>query len=227
MDAFNDAVREVQAQTHSWTTSEGRYLLILDYDGTLTPIVHDPKDAILSKEQHAVLESLASHPLVQIWIVSGRDKGFLSSQFQSPKIALVAEHGAFWRKEGQHTWVDITAQLDFSWVPEVQRAFDGLCTTVPGTRVESKAAAIVWHWRANQHEGSIMAPAVQSLLQARASRQGWKVKATTGKCIVEVRPETITKGGVVRQILQQDSDFNHLPKHIFCAGDDATDEGDQ
>ena len=227
MEANGDYHVQKRIFSDTWRSHPGRFLLILDYDGTLTPIVQDPRDAILSKEEHSILESLASDPLVSVWIVSGRDRAFLSEQFRSNKVGLVAEHGAFRRQPGYDRWIGATIELDFAWVSEVQDVFKALSHMVPGTRIESKAAAVVWHWRGNQDEGALMAPAVQALLQGRASRLGWKVKATSGKCVVEVRPESITKGGVVRQLLEENTSNGHLPKHILCAGDDATDEGKQ
>ena len=46
--------------------------ILLDYDGTLTPIVKHPSLAILSKETKDILERLASRPDVFIAIISGR-----------------------------------------------------------------------------------------------------------------------------------------------------------
>src|SRR5690606_39703987 len=47
-------------------------LLILDYDGTLSPIVPDPDKAVLSAQMKDVLVSLAK--LVSVAVISGRDR---------------------------------------------------------------------------------------------------------------------------------------------------------
>ena len=47
-------------------------LLILDYDGTLSPIVSDPKKAVLSKEMKDALIQLAE--IIPVAVISGRDR---------------------------------------------------------------------------------------------------------------------------------------------------------
>ena len=42
-----------------WVAGDGRLLLMTDYDGTLTPIVDDPADAILADETREQLLRIA------------------------------------------------------------------------------------------------------------------------------------------------------------------------
>ena len=46
--------------------------LLLDYDGTLTPIVTDPATANLSPAMQQILTALVHHPRYQVAMVSGR-----------------------------------------------------------------------------------------------------------------------------------------------------------
>ena len=47
-------------------------MVFLDYDGTLTPIVRRPEDALLTDDMRARVRALAAH--VPVAIVSGRDR---------------------------------------------------------------------------------------------------------------------------------------------------------
>lgn len=46
--------------------------LMLDYDGTLTPIVENPKDARITAAKLDLLKQLAQNPHISLAIVSGR-----------------------------------------------------------------------------------------------------------------------------------------------------------
>ena len=50
---------------------EGTPAIFLDYDGTLTPIVQDPADAILPDKTREMIKRLAEHWMVAV--ISGRD----------------------------------------------------------------------------------------------------------------------------------------------------------
>ncbi|MBU4399118.1 MAG: trehalose-phosphatase, partial [Planctomycetes bacterium] len=50
----------------------GALVLLLDYDGTLTPIVARPELAILASDTRRLLAQLAALPRVHVGVVSGR-----------------------------------------------------------------------------------------------------------------------------------------------------------
>ena len=202
-------------------------LLIFDYDGTLTPIIDNPAKAILPAERISKLNGLASHPKNTVWIVSGRNQFFLAAIFDScPQIGLAAEHGAFVRQPGKTQWVNLAQNADMAWRKPVKKVFKGLCEIMPESRIEEKKAAIVWHYRANQADGNVMAPACRQLLEQRVQRFGWPARVTAGKCVVEVRPDTINKGYVVNEAVEKlRAEEDCYPLFVFCVGDDKTDEG--
>ncbi|XP_050440307.1 uncharacterized protein LOC126845601 isoform X2 [Adelges cooleyi] len=57
--------------------NQSKIVLLLDYDGTLTPIVARPELAIIPDETKNVLQTLAGMPNVHIAIISGRGLGDL------------------------------------------------------------------------------------------------------------------------------------------------------
>src|SRR5690606_4492296 len=71
---------------------EGRPLLVcLDYDGTLTPIVEDPDDALLDAKIKDLLAELSSRTAVAI--ISGRDRNKVEKLVSIPGIFYAGSHG--------------------------------------------------------------------------------------------------------------------------------------
>ncbi|KAL9635432.1 MAG: hypothetical protein Q9164_003459 [Protoblastenia rupestris] len=216
-----------RADTMKAYKAANKRLLIFDYDGTLTPIIENPSEAFLPIVDTHALHALAKHPKNSVWIVSGRNQGFLTSQADfGHDIGLTAEHGAFVRQPGSHQWANLAKDIDMTWKKPVRKVYKGLCEAIPESWVEEKKAAMVWHYRANQEDGEAMAPGCRQLLEQRAQRSAWAVRVTAGKCIVEVRPDMINKGCIVNELLDKfKRTEGHFPEFVLCVGDDDTDEG--
>jgi len=87
-----------------------------------------PSDAALQ-----ALERLSEDPKNLIYIISGRDSGFLEQHLgHLKKIGFSAEHGSFIREPGSDKWTNLTESLDMSWMPEVEELFE-YYTEVSGT----------------------------------------------------------------------------------------------
>jgi trehalose 6-phosphate synthase/phosphatase len=52
-------------------------LWMLDYDGTLTPIVEEPHAAVPTERLRNTLKALVNDERNHVWIISGRDQEFL------------------------------------------------------------------------------------------------------------------------------------------------------
>src|SRR4029450_3453680 len=68
-----------------------RLAVFLDYDGTLTPIVERPEDALLPAETRAAIERLAA--LAPVAIVSGRDLADVRRLMGIEGITYAGSHG--------------------------------------------------------------------------------------------------------------------------------------
>ena len=66
-------------------------ILFLDYDGTLTPIVSDPEEAILSDEMKKLIKEIADY--ISVVIISGRDRENVSSKVGLPELIYAGSHG--------------------------------------------------------------------------------------------------------------------------------------
>ncbi|KAI8374198.1 glycosyltransferase family 20-domain-containing protein [Radiomyces spectabilis] len=202
--------------------SSKKRLIFFDYDGTLTPIVSVPSDAVPSPEMLKSLQALCDDPRNEVWVVSGRDQDCLDNWLGSAvnRLGLSAEHGCFLKPAGAKEWTNILDDVDMSWQQGVTEIFDYYTERTQGSFVEHKKSSITWHYRmADAEYGAFQAKECQNHLE-NAVVSKLPVEILVGKKNLEVRPLSINKGEIVKRILSQrpDTDF------VLCAGDDKTDE---
>ncbi|KZV61342.1 glycosyltransferase family 20 protein [Peniophora sp. CONT] len=201
--------------------SAKKRLFMLDYDGTLTPIVRTPEMAVPSDDTLKALELLTADPRNLVYIISGRDSAFLMQHlghFQG--LGMSAEHGGFMREPGSETWKNFTETLDMSWMAEVLEIFKYYTERTTGSHVEIKKSSITWHYRSADPEwGQFQCRQCQDLLENNVAHKR-PIEVMVGKKNLEVRPIAINKGEIVKRLMYLNPDV----EFVFCAGDDKTDE---
>ncbi|HSX35073.1 MAG TPA: bifunctional alpha,alpha-trehalose-phosphate synthase (UDP-forming)/trehalose-phosphatase [Candidatus Saccharimonadales bacterium] len=200
----------------SYTQAKTR-LFLLDYDGTLkdyvAPASKDrarPARSLLSR-----LSELAADPRNRVCIISGRTRTVLQAWFGALPLTLVAEHGAWIRHDGEWKKADI----DFGkYKKKLLPIMQGYAERTPGTTVEEKDFALVWHYRGVTPELAYVRK-VGLKHDLRVALAEADVDVFEGNKILEVKPRSISKGVLATEILNHTSaDF------VLCAGDDYTDE---
>ena len=68
-----------------------RPAVFLDYDGTLTPIVDRPEDAVISESMRAAVRGLAQR--CQVCVVSGRDRRVVQGLMGVEDLIVAGSHG--------------------------------------------------------------------------------------------------------------------------------------
>lgn len=201
-----------------------RRLLLFDYDGTLTPIVREPSAALPTDRMLRSLKKLAADPANQVWIISGRDKGFLEEWLGDiTELGLSAEHGSFIRFPNSDNWVNLTSELDMSWQRDVINIFQFFTERTQGSFIERKSVAITWHFRkADPDYGAFQAKECQAHLESTIVAK-YPVEILSGKANLEVRPKNVNKGEIVRSLIDR-FQSDAPPEFVYCAGDDKTDE---
>eukprot|EP00160_Parvularia_atlantis_P016956 Unigene5634_Nuclearia_a/m.17201 Unigene5634_Nuclearia_a/g.17201 ORF Unigene5634_Nuclearia_a/g.17201 Unigene5634_Nuclearia_a/m.17201 type:complete len:438 (-) Unigene5634_Nuclearia_a:127-1440(-) len=202
--------------------SSERRLFMLDYDGTLTPIVRTPDAAKASPELLNTLNRLTSDPRNIVFVISGRDQNFLDATVGAacPAVGFSAEHGTFFKSPGAG-WEDLSLGMDFSWKTDVTAIFETYADRTPGSFVESKRSSVTWHYRLSEPQfGAHMAEQCLNDLDVFLAKNFVTAEILMGKKNIEVRPKSISKGQVVLRLLRMfpGSGF------VLCAGDDRTDE---
>ena len=111
-------------------------LFMFDYDGTLTPIVRDPKAAIPTERVIKTLKALASDHQNAVWIISGRDQDFLEQYLgHIHELGFSAEHGSFMRLPRTREWINLAEKFDMTWQKEVMECFQKYTEKTPGVCV--------------------------------------------------------------------------------------------
>lgn len=197
-------------------------LLLLDYDGTLTPIVKVPEMALPSERLLKALEVLSKDEKNIFYIISGRDAGFLGKHLGHFRgIGFSAEHGGFVKQPGEDEYKNLTETLDMTWMKDIRSVFEYYTERTAGSFIEQKKSAITWHYRgADPDFGSFQAKECQAHLENLTSQNKLAIEVLVGKKNLEVRPLAINKGEIVKRILYDHPDA----EFVFCAGDDKTDE---
>ena len=134
-------------------------------------------------------------------------------------MTLIAEHGAWTRFKGETEWSIADSVLEENWKPTVLSMLTEYVRRTPGSMVEEKTAALVWHYRAAGSDlGRWQARELTSQLEDYLANQ--PVEVIEGALIVEVRQQGISKATAYRAVEQTLGPFDfHL-----AMGDDTTDE---
>ncbi|KAI0316381.1 trehalose-6-phosphate phosphatase [Amylostereum chailletii] len=196
-------------------------LFMLDYDGTLAPIVKTPEMAVPTEDTLTALTQLAADPHNLVYIISGRDSAFLEQHLgHIEKLGMSAEHGGFMREPGENGWANFTENLDMGWMGEVLEVFKYYTERTTGSHIEVKKSSITWHYRGSDPEwGQFQCRQCQDLLENNVAHKR-PIEVLVGKKNLEVRPIAVNKGEIVKRIIYKNPDA----EFIFCAGDDKTDE---
>lgn len=205
------AILEIRNKYHKAT----KRLIVLDYDGTLVPLVKDPKLSVPGSNLLNVLEKLSNITGNKIVINSGRDPETLDKWFGHLNVFLAAEHGAFYKEDGiWHENVREKLNID----QEVTDILEYITEKTPGSHIEIKKTAIVWHYRScDRWLAELREKQLIDALMVPCSRKNLQIMK--GNKVVEIKDPGINKGKEVLRLLKnQDYGF------ILAMGDDITDE---
>ena len=189
--------------------------VFLDYDGTLTPIVERPEDALLPAETRAAIERLAA--LAPVAIVSGRDLADVRRLIGIEGITYAGSHGF------DVVLPDGSAhQRGTEFLPALEAAERDLrarLASVPGAQIEAKTFAIAVHVRRVREE---LVPDVEAAVAGVAAADP-RLRRTGGKKVFEIRPAVAwDKGKALLWLLDVlELGPGVLPVYV---GDDETDE---
>ncbi len=211
--------------------------LLLDYDGTLSPIAPTPELAAPDAELLALLDDVARMPHHGVHIVSGRSRDTLHEWLGTLPFDLWAEHG-FWHRPvkdarasgtgrasagrsadaAENSWTAAVVMND-DWSVKVLPILESFTASTPGSMVETKTAALAWHYRlADEEFGVRKAQELRMVLGDALSNQPLEV--LEGKKVVEVRVRGVSKAAASQYARETAPEGT-----VFLAiGDDRTDE---
>ncbi len=196
------------------------FVLLTDYDGTLTPIVQRPEDALIPSDVRDLLKRLAA--VCPVGVVSGRALDDVKGMVGVDGIYYAGNHGF----EIEGPGVKLTK-------PEAERSrpvIDEVCSEIKrrlenfdGMILEEKGPTASVHYR------MVAEDRVQELKEIVDEVVGPKVESgelrvTRGKKVVELRPPIDWDKGRTVEWLTEVIGKERGEVYPISLGDDATDE---
>ena len=197
-----------------------RPAVFLDYDGTLTPIVDRPEDAVISEAMREAVRSMATR--CPVCVVSGRDRKVVQELMGLDNLVVAGSHGFdIWSPDAGTIEHDAMGDGFADLLEEVKARLHEVMDPIPGALVEPKKVSVAAHYRlVAEAERAKVKAVVDELLAAHPA----ELKVTPGKMVFEIQPKIDWhKGKAVLHllaVLHLDGD-DTMP--IFV-GDDVTDE---
>jgi trehalose 6-phosphate phosphatase len=195
-----------------------RWLVVLDFDGTLSPIVEHPDDAAPAAGAVDAIGALTD--VTSVAIVSGRPVAELRARLGDLPVTFAGGHGAeVVTDDGTVTALVDDPDAVRATLDDAERAVTATVGDEPGWLVERKEASLAVHHRrvpADVRERTL--PEVVACLEAHlGSSPGFDLLA--GKAVLELRPAGVDKGRAVAWIADRAPAWPPL-----IVGDDVTDE---
>src|SRR5215212_169474 len=192
--------------------------VFLDYDGTLTPIVDRPEDAVISQGMRNAVRRLAQR--CPVCVVSGRDRRVVQELIGLDDLIVAGSHGFdIWSPEGA---IERGEGTEFEvLLAEVKARLHEELDPIEGALVEPKRSSVAAHYRL---VGDEERPRVKEVVEMILAEYPDELKVTPGKMVYEIQPKLDWDKGkaglYLLEVLRLDRD-DVVPLYL---GDDITDE---
>lgn len=204
--------------------SASHVLFLADYDGTLTPIVGRPQDALISEEVRHRLSVLAEKHDYSVGVISGRSIDELKSLVGIDGIYYSGNHGLEIEGPGLR-YFHPPAGPARDAIRELAERLAGALEHISGVIVQEKGLSLSVHYRQVDNEEQKNVADVFRLITDPLIRQG-KISVFYGKKVLEVKPPLDWHKGKAVEIILDKLKLLLKMKRILTIflGDDTTDE---
>lgn len=192
--------------------ADATLLVASDYDGTLSPIVERPQDAVPLPGMESLLRQLAEAPNTVVTIVSGRSVADLRQLLGlGEPLVLVGSHGAEFITGFA---ADITDEQRALY-ERLDAELSTIVAGIPGTELERKPISIATHVRRASRPDA--AAVLAAVAEGPATWPG--IHATAGKEVLELAVQRVDKGSAIERVRREVG-----ADEVLFVGDDVTDE---
>jgi trehalose 6-phosphate phosphatase len=204
---------------------KNRLLFFLDYDGTLTPIVKNPSEAIITEEMRSLVDQLSKQHIVSI--VTGRAISTIKEFMKLDNLYYAGSHGFDIRKPG----FTLFKQVAEDFLPALGSCFNNIklrIAEIPGSSIEDNKFSLSVHYRNVETEESC--ERLHNVVKEEVAKYSDKLEARAGKKVHEIRPKIEWhKGEAIQFLLNnipevKELDNNETQLIPIILGDDITDE---
>ena len=197
--------------------------LLLDYDGTLTPIVNTPDEALLNEDMRSVLSNLKDNTNFIVAVFSGRSLLDVRSKVELDGICYTGNHGMEIEFQGM-IYIHPEAKKMVNIIQNVCSKLQPLLSDIDGTIIEDKGLTASVHYRMSPPEEI---PKVKRIVESTIKPyvENGDIKLTHGKMVLEIRPNIQwDKGKAVEWVLSSIGAGESTKYFPIYIGDDRTDE---
>ena len=194
-----------------------KLVFFLDYDGTLTPIVKRPEEAIIHPQMREILEKLSSD--YRVAIVSGRLRKEVEELVGIKNLFYAGSHGLDISGPGISS-VHPQAEEIIPFMTQAASRLGKKLGKIPGILIEDKKFTVALHYRLAE-ESSLprVKKAVETILKKHK-----ELRLLSGKKVFEIMPNIDwDKGKAIRFIIDALGISWNKASVVFI-GDDTTDE---
>lgn len=192
-------------------------VMLLDVDGTLSPIAPTPESATVPQPTRDALARLVTFPDVHVALVSGRAARDAKRMVGVDGVWAIGNHGFETITADDEHVVDPQIARFRPAIAEAAAAIAPFVTQHEGTQLEDKGWTLSVHYR---RAGAGVADRLAELLAEVAAAHG--LKLTAGKMVFELRPPVaVNKGTATLGLLAR---LGGERGAALYAGDDRTDE---
>src|SRR5512140_2923740 len=119
--------------------------VFLDYDGTLSPIVDRPEDAVISQSMREAVRALARR--CTVCVVSGRDRPVVQELMGVDDLVVAGSHGFdIWSPDAGTLEHEASGGFD-AILEEVTNRVRDEAGAIDGALIEPKKASVALHYR--------------------------------------------------------------------------------
>jgi trehalose 6-phosphate phosphatase len=196
-----------------------RPAVFLDYDGTLTPIVDRPEDALISESMREAVRGLAGR--CPVCVVSGRDRRVVQELMGIDDLIVAGSHGFdIWSPAGGA--IQREEGVGFSdLLEEVNERLHREMDPIEGALIEPKKTSVAAHYRLVS-EGE--RPKIKGIVDTVLAEHPDELKVTPGKMVYEIQPNVEWDKGKAVLYLLEALDLDREDVVPIYLGDDITDE---
>lgn len=193
-------------------------LVLLDYDGTLTPLVDRPQNAFLDARLRETIATLARKPRCTVAILSGRALEDVRERVGIDGLIYAGNHGLEIEGPGL-SFLCAAAAEEMQSMHELAGQLMKRFRSVPGVLVEDKRLTLSIHHRLVP-EGRMTE--FRAILADTVSALNPCFQVTEGNKVHEIRPRAEWNKGIAAVWIRQQS----CPGEVLSIylGDDRTDE---
>ncbi len=194
-----------------------KLLFFLDYDGTITPIVHHPELAVLSEDTRGIIKKLSQKFTVAI--ISGRMRKDIEKLVNIKGIFYAGSHG-FDIAGPRFSMIHPKAEELIPAILEITKQISKEIGNIPGILIEEKKFSIAVHYRlVDVHNLPKIKTVINNIIRNHKA-----LRLMSGKKVFEILPDIDWgKGRAIRWIMEA-LKISWTEASVVYIGDDITDE---